>query len=328
MTGRRRDPQRMGYWPALGAWTSRVQGPVNASVPPHLSLMYPTGERRWGDPGDGGFLGLAHAPFRLVGGQGQKMKSDNLVLHGVTLEGLQNRVQLLGAFESLDRRLDNRGIMDGMDAFTRQALGILTTSRLVEALNLSKEDPAVAARYGVDDPAFERDGAPRMVRNFCIARRLVEAGARVVTLNFSRWDWHGPDGKNFVQGRKDMPLLDRALCALITDLHERGLDRDVSVVVWGEFGRTPKINKDASRDHWPQVSTALLAGGGLRTGQVIGATNKNAEHAVQRPVTFQEVFATLYANLGMNLSEVREFDPNGRPQYPVEPGTEPMREVL
>jgi hypothetical protein len=328
MTGHKRDPQKAGYWPSMGAWVSRVQGPVNTAVPPHLSLMYPTGERRWGDPGDGGFLGLAHAPFRLVGGQGEKMKSSNLTLHGVTLEGLQERVNLLRAFDSLERTIDQRGVMDGMDAFHQQALGVLTSSKLVAALDLSKEDPKVAERYGVDDPAFERDGAPRMVRNFCLARRLVEAGARVVTLNFSRWDWHGADGKNFVQGRKDMPLLDRAICALVTDLHERGLDKDVSVVVWGEFGRTPRINKDASRDHWPQVSCALLAGGGMRTGQVIGATNRLAEHAVSRPVTFQEVFATLFTNIGLNLSQVREFDPNGRPQYPVEPGTEPIREVL
>jgi len=199
---------------------------------------------------------------------------------------------------------------------------------LVEALDLSKEKPEVLARYGTDDPVFERDGAPRMVRNFCLARRLVEAGARVVTMNFSRWDWHGPDGKNFVQGRKDMPLLDRAVTALVTDLYERGLDKDVSVVVWGEFGRTPKINKDAGRDHWPQLSCALLAGGGMRTGQVIGSSNRLAETAATRPVTHQEIFATLYTNLGINLSEVREFDPTGRPQYPIDPGTEPLRELV
>jgi hypothetical protein len=290
--------------------------------------MYQTDARGWGYPGDGGFLGMAHAPFRLVGGKGNNLKSDNMVLKGITLEGLQDRVRLLQAFDGLDRRLDQHGVMDGMDAFNRQALGILTSSKLVEALDLSKESPQVVARYGVDDPAFERDGAPRMVRNFCLARRLVEAGARVVTLNFTRWDWHGPDGKNFVQGRKDMPLLDRAVTALVTDLVERGLDRDVSVVVWGEFGRTPKINKDAGRDHWPQVSCALLAGGGMRTGQVVGTTNRLAEFATQRPVTHQEVFATLYANLGINLSQVRAFDPNGRPEYPVEPGTEPIREVM
>jgi hypothetical protein len=328
MTGRKRDPLQPGFWPALGAWVSKVQGPVNPAVPPHLSLMYRTGERRWGDPGDGGFLGLAHAPFRLVGGKDTNLKSDGMVLKGMTLERLQDRVGLMKAFDALDRRLDQRGVADGMDAFNQQALGILTSSRLKDALDLSKEKPAVLARYGVDDPAFERDGAPRMVRNFCLARRLVEAGARVVSLNFTRWDWHGPDGKNFVQGRKDMPLLDQAVTALVTDLHERGLDKDVSVVVWGEFGRTPRINKDASRDHWPQVSCALLAGGGMRTGQAIGETNRLAEHAVKRPVTHQEVFATLYTCLGLNLSQVRIFDPNGRPQYLVDPGVEPMKELL
>jgi hypothetical protein len=327
MTGRKPDPQRPGFWPAMGAWVSKVQGPVNQAVPPHLTLMYRTGERRWGDPGDGGFLGLAHAPFRLVGGKENNLQSDSMVLKGVTLDRLQHRVGLLKAFDDVDRAIDRSGIMDGLDAFGRQALGILTSSRLKEALDLSKETPEVLARYGVDDPAFERDGAPRMVRNFCLARRLVEAGARVVSMNFSRWDWHGPDGKNFVQGRKDMPLLDQAVSALVTDLHERGLHNDVAVVVWGEFGRTPRINKDASRDHWPQVSCALLAGGGFNTGQVIGATNRLAEHAVKRPVTHQEVFASLYTSIGLNLSQVRIFDPTGRPQYLVDPGVEPLREL-
>lgn len=328
MTGRKRNPQQAGYWPAMGAWVSRFQGPVNSSLPPHLSLMYTTGERRWGDSGDGGFLGLAHAPFRLVGGKANDMKADNMVLKGVTLERLGDRLGLLKAFDALDRRIDQKGVMDGMDAYHQQALGILTSSKLVDALDLSKEDPAVVERYGVNDPGFERDGAPRMVRNFCLARRLVEAGARVVSMNFSRWDWHGPDGKNFVQARKDFPLLDQALSALVTDLHERGLDKDVSVVVWGEFGRTPKINKDASRDHWPQVSCAMLAGGGMRTGQVVGATNRLGEYAVQRPIHFQEVFATLYTNIGLNLRQIREFDPNGRPQYLVDPEMEPIRELV
>jgi hypothetical protein len=328
MTGRKPDAQKATFWPSMGAWVSKVQGPANSAIPPNLSLMYPTGERRWGDPGDGGFLGLAHAPFRLVGGQANKMQADNLVLKGTTLEQLNDRMGLLKAFDGVQRSIDQRGVFDGMDAFNQQALGILTSSRMKDALDLSKEKPEVLARYGVDDPAFERDGAPRMVRNFCLARRLVEAGARVVTLNFTRWDWHGPDGKNFVQGRKDMPLLDQAMSALVTDLYERGLDKDVVVVVWGEFGRTPRINKDASRDHWPQLSCALLAGGGLRTGQVIGESNKNAEYATKRPVTHEEIFATLYTSIGIKLAQTRIFDPSGRPQYLIDPEVEPMRELI
>ena len=116
-----------------------------------------------------------------------------------------------------------------------------------------------------------------MVENFCIARRLVEAGARYVALNFSRWDWHGPDGMNYVQSRVDFPLLDSGLSALVTDLHERGLDKHVSVVVWGEFGRTPRLNGNNSRDHWPASNACVLAGGGMRTGQVVGETNRSAK---------------------------------------------------
>jgi len=328
MTGRRRDPANVGYWPSMGAWVSKTQGPVVPAVPPHLTLMYPTGEQKWGYPGEGGFLGIGHSPFRLVGAKANGMKSDNMVLKGVTLEQLNDRVGLMKSFDDFDRRIDKTGVVDGMDSFNRQALDILTSSKLKDAIDLTKEKPETLERYGVDDPAFERDGAPRMVRNFCIARRLVEAGARVVTMNFTRWDWHGSDGKNFVQGKKDMPLLDKAVTALVSELHERGLDKDVTVLVWGEFGRTPRINKEASRDHWPQLSCALMAGGGMRTGQVIGASNRLAEHATERPVTHQNIFATLYKNLGIDLNPIREFDPNGRPQYPIEEGTAPIRELV
>lgn len=326
MTGVRREPAKMGYTPSFGAWVSKVQGPVIPAVPAHLTLMYRTGEQKWGYPGDGGFLGLAHAPFRLAGGKGA-MGSENMTLKGITLEQLGDRKGLLSSFDDFDRKVDRSGLMDGMDEFNRQAFDILTSSKLKDAIDLSKEDTKTLERYGVDDPAFERDGAPRMVRNFCVARRLVEAGARVVSLNFTRWDWHGSDGKNFVQGKKDMPLLDRAITALVGDLHDRGLDKDVTVIAWGEFGRTPRINKEASRDHWPQLSCALMAGGGMKTGQVIGASNRLAEHATERPVTHQQIFATLYRNLGIDLNPVREFDANGRPQYPLEEGTQPIREV-
>jgi hypothetical protein len=271
---------------------------------------------------------LAHDPFRLVGSKANNLNAEGMTLKGMTLERLQDRVSLMKSFDTLDRRLDQKGILDGIDAFNEQALGILTSSKMKDALDLSKERPEVLARYGVDDPAFERDGAPRMVRNFCLARRLVEAGARVVALNFTRWDWHGPDGKNFVQGHKDMPLLDQAVSAMVTDLSERGLLDNVAIVVWGEFGRTPRINKDASRDHWLQASCALMAGGGFRTGQVLGEANRLGEHAVKRPVTHQEIFASLYTSIGINLSQTRLFDPNGRPQYLVDPDVQPIREMM
>ncbi len=325
MTGRRLNPAPAGGWPAAGAWVSKLQGPVNASIPPHLSMCYKTDHAPWGYDGDGGFLGMAHAPFKLVGGRNETSKTDNMVLQGITLDRLEDRTQLLSAFDRFRREIDTSGKMAGLDAFTQQALGVLTDSKLAQALDLSHEPVEVRERYGSGDPKFRDDGAPKLTENFLIARRLVEAGARVVSLNFSRWDHHGG---NFKAIRQDAPLLDRATAALISDLHERGLDKDVSVVVWGEFGRTPKINPQAGRDHWPQVSCALLAGGGMRTGQVIGATNRLGEHATERPVSFQEVWATLYQNLGLSLNSVREFDLRGRPQYLVDPGVMPMKEVV
>jgi hypothetical protein len=325
MTGRPLNPAPAGGWPAAGAWISKLQGPVNQSIPPHLSMCYKTDHGPWGYDGDGGFLGLAHSPFKLVGGREETSKTDNMVLKGITLDRLQDRHNLLGALDRFRRDIDTSGKMTGLDTFTSQAIGILTSSALATALDISQESPETVARYGLGDKKFRDDGAPKLTENFLIARRLVEAGARVVSLNFSRWDHHGD---NFGAIRQDGPLLDRATAALITDLHERGLDKDVSVVVWGEFGRTPKINPQAGRDHWPQVSCALLAGGGMRTGQVIGATNRLGEHPTSRPVAFQEIWATLYHNLGLNLRTIREFDLRGRPQYLVDPGMEPLKEVV
>ena len=325
MTGRSLNPAPAGGWPAAGAWVSKLKGPVNNAIPPHLSMCYKTDHVPWGYDGDGGFLGIAHAPFKLVGGRSETGKTDNMVLQGITLDRLHDRTSLHSSLDRLRREIDTSGKMKGLDSFTEQAVGILTSSSLADALDISKENPALVERYGKGDPKFRDDGAPKLTENFLIARRLVEAGARVVSLNFSRWDHHG---QNFKAIRDDGPLLDRATAALITDLHERGLDKDVSVVVWGEFGRTPKINPGAGRDHWPQVSCALMACGGMRTGQVIGATNRLGEHATDRPVSFQEIWATLYHNLGLNLRAVREFDLRGRPQYLVDEGVEPMKEVI
>lgn len=328
MTGRtfgsRKPP---GGWPSMGAWVSSVQGPVNPSVPPNVALMYQTGNRTWGEPGTGGFLGVAESPFNLVGRKARS-SADSMVLQGISLERLQDRRQLMKGFDSFRRSADTTGVMESMDVYARQALGILTDSALADALDLSKEDPKIVARYGKSDEKFQRDGAPKMIENFCVARRLIEAGARVVSLNYSRWDWHGGDGMNFPRSREEFPLLDQGLSALVTDLHERGLDRDVSVVVWGEFGRTPKINKNASRDHWPRVSCAMLAGGGMKTGQVVGATNRLGEYAQDRPVRFQEVFATLYHNVGLDTGTIRVFDQAGVPQYLVDNGIEPIHEII
>lgn len=328
MTGRKfgeRGPN--GGWPSAGAWVSRLAGPSNKAIPPNLAMMYQTGNRTWGEPGTAGFLGPMHNPFNLVGRKARE-KSDNMVLQGVTLERLQDREQLRHAVDQFRRDVDAAARIESVDTYQSQALDILTDSKLGDALDLSKEDPQVVQRYGKSDEKFQRDGAPKMVENFCIARRLVEAGARYVALNYSRWDWHGGDGMNFPRSREEFPLLDQGLSALLTDLHERGLDKDVSVVMWGEFGRTPKINKNNSRDHWPRANAAIVSGGGLRTGQVVGETNKYGEEPVKRPVKFQEVFATLYHKLGIDAHRDRLFDGSGTPRYPVDSGIEPIHELI
>src|SRR5262249_5009120 len=221
--------------------------------------------------------------------------------------------------------------IESADTYTQRALNILTSNRLAEALDLEREDSRVRDRYGrgSPEPAGYGDAGPLLNDYFLAARRLVEAGVRVVTLAYGRWDWHGkPHGTNFENARDHLPMLDRGLTALIQDLHERGLDKDVSVIVWGEFGRTPKINPNGGRDHWPPVACAVLAGGGRRPGQVIGSPNRYAEHAKDRPVHFQEVFATLYHNLGIDVRTATVTDLSGRPQYLVDGGYEPMREVV
>ncbi len=327
MTGhKKKDVAPAGGWPAFGAWVSKIQG-SNPGIPANVSLMYPTGNRTWGEAGTGGFIGNAHAPMGLVG-KDPNARAQNMTLQGTSLERLMDREGLRASIDRFRREADITGEMDGLDAYNQQALEILSDSGLADALDLSKEDPKIVERYGVNDPKYQRDGAPKMIRNFLVARRLVEAGARVVSLNYSRWDWHGGDGLNFPRSREEFPLLDQGLSALITDLHERGLDKDVSIVMWGEFGRTPKINKMNSRDHWPKANFAFVAGGGMNTGQVIGATNSRAEEPVDRPVKFQEVFATLYHNIGIDLNAATVEDASGRPLYLVEPGIEPIRELV
>jgi len=323
-----------GGRPALGSIVSRLQGPVHPDIPPFVGLSPRTGEVRWGSPGDPGYLGLAHAPFTpfrtepkpnshpsAKNGSGSAgLSLDEKV---ITPERLAGRRSLLGQLDELRRTFDHDEAMQGMDSFTQRAFEVLGSRRVFDALDLTKEDPRLRARYGVGNMRNEDDGPPCCMDHFLMARRLVEAGARVVTISFGRWDTHG---QNFRSCRTRIPKLDMALSTLVEDLHLRGLDKDVSVVVWGEFGRTPKINKDAGRDHWPPVNFALLAGGGMRTGQVIGSTDKQAGYAKDRPVSFQNVFATLYHNLGIDPSAA-VTDRSGRPMYLLDE-QQPIRELV
>jgi hypothetical protein len=321
VTGRRFAQQPLGGWPEIGSVLSRLEGPADPAVPPAVDLSMKMAHLPYNLPGPG-WLGMAHTPFKP---SGEAM--DDMVLKGVSVDRLNDRGMLLAQLDAARRRLDGWGASGRVDRFTEQALGILSSSRLVEALDLSREPASVRERYGQDDPQclpYSNLGYQAHMSKFLAARRLVEAGARCVTIAFADFDWHGA---NFTNGRKVIPLLDQGLAALVTDLHERGLDQDVSVVVWGEFGRTPQINASAGRDHWPRVNFALLAGGGMRTGQVIGATNRLAEEAVARPVTYGDIFATLYHRLGLDVSATTLPDLNGRPQYLAD-SLQPIRELI
>ena len=307
-TGRTVRNQPPGGWPSMGAVTSKLLGSVEQAVPAFVGLSPDAGHPPYGSPGLPGFLGVSHAAFRPNGAS-----STDIVLKDLTQARLADRRSLLTDVDRLRRDIDATRALDGMDSLTRSAFDILTSSRLAKALDVEEEPQSVRERYGKGDPNRFGDGAPRNLEHFLVARRLVEAGARVVTLNFGRWDFHSD---NF-NGMRDthLPQFDQGLSALIEDLHARGLDKDVAVVAWGEFGRTPLINKDAGRDHWPQVGGGLLAGGGFRTGQVIGATDRLGGEIVDRPVHFAEVLATLYRHLGIDPAEASLRDHTGRPQY-------------
>lgn len=322
-----RSPRRApaGGWPQFGSVVSKLQGQAQGGVPPFVSLCYPCTHGPYNEPGPG-FLGVAQTPLRPTG-----PSREDMVLQGITPSRLADRKSLLASMDRLRRDIDSSGKMVGMDAFNLQAMDVLTSSRLVDALDLSKEDPRIVARYGTGDETVFMDGngAPRVPQSLLVARRLVEAGCRVVSVNYSKWDWHGGSYNTiFNREAEDFPVFDNAITALVEDLHARGLDKDVTVIVWGEFGRTPIISKQVGRDHWPRVAGALLAGGGMKTGQVIGATDRLGGEAIARPVKFSEVFATLYHNLGIDTRNVTVPDLQGRPQYLVDNAIEPMRELI
>ena len=327
LTGWPAERQPAGGWPSFGSVVSKLQGPARAGTPPFVSLTPKMKGGGWADPGQPGFVGQAHSPF-TPNAEGRA----NLMLNGITLDTLNDRQALMTQLDRMRREADSNGAIEGMDAYYQQAFGILTSSRLAEALDLDREDPRLRDRYGrgSPEPAGYGDAGPLMNDYFLAARRLVEAGVRVVSLAYGRWDWHGrPHGTAFENARDHLPQLDQGVTALVEDLEARGMSKDVTVLVWGEFGRTPRINKNGGRDHWPNVGCALLAGGGMRTGQVIGATDRLGDHATERPVHFQDIFATLYHNLGIDINRATMNDFNGRPRYLIDHSKyQPLREVV
>jgi uncharacterized protein (DUF1501 family) len=234
-----------------------------------------------------------------------------------------DRQKLLRDMDQFRRHVDTLTV-EAMDVSYQRAFDVLTSSRLVEALDVEKEDSAVREKYGKGSPKHLGDGAPLWNDQLLIARRLVEAGVRCVTVAYGFWDTHG---SHFKTMRKQCPTFDQGIAALINDIYDRGLDRDMTVLVWGEFGRTPKINKDAGRDHWPRVNSALFAGGGLRVGQAIGTTDKLGDSAATRPVPYRDVIHTMYHALGIDPHQFVR-DVNERPVMIMPEGSRVISELV
>ena len=291
----RKSLSGIGGRPSIGSVAAHLLGSVNGA-PPFVGY-----NGSWP-----GYLGAVYKPYKPQGG--------NLKLSGsMTSDRLASRTSLLKELDGLKRAADNSGQMDALDAYTQQAVDVVTSGRVADALDLNNEDQKIRDKYTKDGESFLR------------ARRLVEAGVRVVGFNWGGWDTHS---NNFVTLKRQLPKLDVALASLFEDLHQRGMDQDTTVVVWGEFGRTPRINNNnAGRDHWYGVSMCVLAGGGMRLGQVVGKSSKNAERPIERPVHHQQIFATMYHNLGIDVSTTQLIDPAGRPQYLVD-HREPITELI
>ncbi len=339
-----KDLQSIGGRPVMGSVVAKLKGKPSDTIPPFIDLMQ--GRPLVRNSARPGFLGPSYQPFRpdishLFDRELEPGMKNELARLGadhrvslslnaeLSVDRLNDRRSLLAGLDKIRRDVDASGMMAAMDTFGKQAASILTSGNLADAMDLEKEDPRILERYtlaGSDTPLEHYTSeSPKAVLKFLLARRLIEAGARCVSISISDFDTHS---KNFPRMRQLSPIIDHGLHALVTDLKERGMLDDVTIVAWGEFGRTPRVNRDdGGRDHWPRVGPALLAGGGMQTGQVLGATDREAGDVIERPIHYKDVFATLYRNLGIDALQTTLVDTQGRPQYLLDSG-EPIRELV
>ncbi len=299
MTGYSERDNRTTNHPSFGSVVSRVRG--GGDVPPFVSLR---GMTRYGT--EPGYLGIAHRPFTPGGAALQNLRLPS----NVNLDRLEQRRALVSGFDDIRRDLDASGTMSGMDSFTARAFDMVTSGTVRDALDLNKADTKTRERY-------------KGVEQFLTARRLIEAGVGCVTLSIGGWDTHG---QNFTTLKRQLPKVDQGVSHLIQDLHDLGLGRDVVTVMWGEFGRTPKINGNAGRDHWSPVMSALVAGGGLKMGQAVGVSTARGERPKDRPITAPQLLSTLYQALGIDPSQTFPSG-SGRPMYILD-DREPVKELL
>jgi uncharacterized protein (DUF1501 family) len=295
--------------PAYGSIVARQRGPVNAdSGIPNYVRIYNYFMSYHDGPA---WLGKSYAPFAI--GEGVNHMLNDMSLK-IAPERLADRRELLRAFDRVDRALDKSGVMDGIDAFQKQAAAVVV-GKAREAFDLSKEDIKTREKYRT----IEKHGLG-IGLNLLLARRLCEAGCGFVSLNHSNWDHHG----GIVPGCKELcPPLDHAVATFIEDVHARGLEKDILLVITGEFGRTPRIDdvryKEPGRDHWPGLNTLVLMGGGLKMGQVIGTSDGKAAYPASRPISPQDLMATMFHVLGIDPG-IQYVNPSGRPVSMIDDG--------
>ena len=338
-----KDLAGIGGRPALGCVVSMLQGKATDTAPAFVDLMQGRPFAR--NSARPGFIGPAYRPFRpdlshlfkrelepgmkeelARLGEGHTLELD--LADGLTSGRMQDRVTLMRQVDEMRRGIDRHASIAALDRFTQQAMGILSSGKFAAALDLSREDPKLIERYSPrlkmpDERHYTTEG-PEGCKKFLLARRLIEAGVRCVSVSLSDFDTHSA---NFHRMEYMGPLMDHAIHTLVTDLEERGMLDDVMIIAWGEFGRTPKVNSKTGRDHWPRVAMGIMAGGGMSGGQVIGATDRLAGEATSRPVHYQDVIATLYRHLGIDAQNITLEDITGRPQYLVDVGN-PISELV
>ena len=311
--------------PSCGSVVARQLGHENPRLPAYVMIPRMV-------PGTGpAYLGVACKPFETQADPANPgpFRLPNFDLpRGLTVERLGERRGLLRDLDQIRRDVDTSGQMDAQDRFGRQAWDILTSPAARDAFDLDREPAPVRERYGFmpafDPKASNRCGAPAWSQRVLLARRLVEAGVRLVTVDLRWWDTHVKGFESLKLGF--LPRWDRAFTALIEDLEQRGLLASTLVVAWGEFGRTPRVNADAGRDHYPNVFSAALAGGPVRGGRVVGASDARGAFPRSNPKTPQDVLATLYHHLGVN-PDVQYPDNAGRP-VSVLPSGQPIEELF
>ena len=310
--------------PSCGSIVSRQLGHLTPDLPAYVMIPRLL-------PGAGSaYLGVAHKPFETQADPAVNgpFRVPNFTLPtGVTVEQVGDRRGLLRSFDSLRRDLDGSGQLQALDRYNQQAWDILTSSKARDAFDLDAEPRHIRERYGFQ-PAFDpgaanRCGAPNWAQRMLLARRLVEAGVRLVTVDLRWWDTHVLGFDSLRRGF--LPRWDQAYPALIEDLEARGLLESTLVLAWGEFGRTPRVNNDAGRDHYPNVFSAALAGGPVHGGRVVGESDSKGAFPKTNPKTPQDVLATLYRHLGVDVNQ-SYLDNTGRP-HPVLPSGRPIEEL-